>query len=56
VTVFFHDDFLNKNLDFFQKKVIIEFRSVIININFLFHSLLHLFISIYYDKSSPFNL
>ena len=36
-------------------KIIEEFRSVIININFLFYPLLHLFISIYYDKSKPFN-
>jgi hypothetical protein len=50
-------------------KIIEGFRSVIININFLSHSLLHLFIAfiminlnhsitsiIYYDKSPLFNL
>jgi hypothetical protein len=36
-------------------KVIEGFRSIIININFLFHPLLHLFIGIYYDKSKPCN-
>jgi hypothetical protein len=36
-------------------KIIEGFRSVIININFLSHPLLHLFIDIYYDKSKPFN-
>jgi hypothetical protein len=36
-------------------KIIEGFRSAIININFIFHSLLHLFIDIYYDKSKPFN-
>jgi hypothetical protein len=36
-------------------KVIEGFRSVIININFLSHLLLHLFIGIYYDKSKPLN-
>jgi hypothetical protein len=36
-------------------KIIEGFRSVIININFLSHPLIHLFISIYYDKSKPFN-
>jgi hypothetical protein len=32
-------------------KIIEGFRCVIININFLSHPLLHLFINIYYDKS-----
>jgi hypothetical protein len=36
-------------------KIIEGFRSVIININFLSHPLLHLFIDIYYDKFKPFN-
>jgi hypothetical protein len=36
-------------------KIIEGFRSVIININFLSHPLLYLFIGIYYDKSKPFN-
>ena len=36
-------------------KIIEGFRSVIININFFSHPLLHSFISIYYDKSKPFN-
>jgi hypothetical protein len=36
-------------------KIIEGFRSIIININFFSHPLLHLFISIYYDKSKPFN-
>jgi hypothetical protein len=35
-------------------KVIEGFRCVIINTNFLFHLSLHLFIGIYYDRSSPF--
>ena len=35
-------------------KVTEGFRCVIININFLFHLSLDLFIGIYYDKSSPF--
>ena len=35
-------------------KVIKQFRFVIININFLFYLSLHLFISIYYDRSLPF--
>jgi hypothetical protein len=37
-------------------KVIEGFRSILININFLFHPLLHLFIGIYYNKSKPFFL
>jgi hypothetical protein len=36
-------------------KIIERFRSVKININFFSHSLLHLFIDIYYDKFKPFN-
>jgi hypothetical protein len=36
-------------------KIIKGFRYVIININFLSHPLLHLFIGIYYDKSKLFN-
>ena len=37
-------------------KIIEGFISVLININFLSHSLLYLFIDIYYDKSKPFQL
>jgi hypothetical protein len=36
-------------------KIIEGFRFVIININFISHPLLHLFIDIYYDKSKPFH-
>jgi hypothetical protein len=36
-------------------KIIEGFRFIIININFLSHLLLHLFIDIYYDKFKPFN-
>ena len=36
-------------------KIIEQFKSVIINTNFLFYPLLNLFIGIYYDKSKSFN-
>ena len=36
-------------------KVIEGYKFVIINTNFFFHPSLYLFISIYYDKSEPFN-
>ena len=36
-------------------KIIERHRSVIINTNFFFYPSLHLFISIYYDKSGPLN-
>ena len=36
-------------------KIIKGFRFIIININFFSHSLLHLFIGIYYDKFKTFN-
>jgi hypothetical protein len=36
-------------------KIIEGFKYIIININFLSHLLLYLFISIYFDKFKPFN-